>query len=111
MRINFRVRDPEVIAYLEALEARQGRGAKSRACNVALEALLGYEPPDEGVLRGLKALIRQLIGISTNLNQITQRAHYRDALSSELVTELESIRDRLRAIRRPLEKVVKRWSR
>ena len=106
MRINFRVRDPEVIAYLEALEARHGR-----ACNVALEALLGYEPPDEGGLRGLKAMIRQLTGISTNLNQLALRAHYRDAMSSGLVEELEEVRDRLRALRRPLEEVVKRWSR
>jgi len=111
VRVNFRVRDPEAIAWLEKIEADHGRGAKSRACNIALEALLGHEPPDARVLQNLKVIMRQLTGLSTNLNQITLRAHYRDALSSGLVQELEEIRDELRASRRPLEKVVKRWSR
>jgi hypothetical protein len=110
VHINFRVHDLEVIAHLEQLEATKGRGAKSHFCNEALEAHVGHKPVPPEVLDEMKKLVRQIVGIATNLNQLALLGNQRGALSSSTVSELEQIRDDLKALHWPLRNIVKRWS-
>ncbi|MCZ4283136.1 plasmid mobilization relaxosome protein MobC [Kiloniella laminariae] len=109
MHVNFRIKDKRLIEYLERLEEKEGRGAKSRFINEALLSHLGRPPIPDDMRQDLKTLLRQITGIATNINQIAYRSNLRTATALPTIEQLLAVRDTLKTHEKPLRSMLKKW--
>ena len=75
MRLAVRIHDRGLIEHLEMLDTEHGRGARSRFINEAALAYLGRRVATVEEKADLKIMVRQLIGVATNVHQLSKNAN------------------------------------
>ena len=108
MRLAVRIHDQEVIEHLKMLDAEHGRGAKSRFVNEAILAYLGRRVATVEEKENLKTMVRQLVGVATNVHQLSKNANMQKDRFAPAITELENVASELNAVEKKLRRLIRK---
>ena len=108
MHINVRIHDRELIEHLEMLDTEHGRGAKSRFINEAALAYLGRRVATVEEKADLKIMVRQLIGVATNVHQLSKNANMQKEQFDPSIGYLNSVALELKAVEKKLRRLIRK---